>query len=53
MKGIGHTLYYAIDEIKYEGWGMKNVLIKIVEPFTDAEKNSFEMHYDLISAELS
>ncbi len=53
VKGIGHTLYYAIDEIKYEGWGMKNVLIKIVEPFTDAEKNSFEMHYDLISAELS
>lgn len=52
VDGIAHTLYYAVDEIKYNGWGMKNVLVKAVEPYTDNARNPYEMHYSLVSATL-
>ena len=52
VSGLSHTLYYAVDEVKCNGWGMKNILVKIVEPFDDENKQPFEMHYELKSVEL-
>ncbi|MDE7373412.1 MAG: hypothetical protein K2N18_05050 [Clostridia bacterium] len=48
-----HTLYYAVDEVKLNGWGMKNVLVKMVEPFKDGNEQPFETHYELINIELA
>lgn len=53
VAGVSHTLFYAVDEVKYNGWGMKNILVKIIEPYTDADRNPYEMHYTLVSASLS
>lgn len=53
VSGVSHTLYYAKDAVKHNGWGMKNILVKIVEPYTDAQRNPYEMHYTLRSASLS
>lgn len=48
-----HTLYYAVDEVKFNGWGMKNILVKMVEPFKDGNEHPFETHYELVSIDLS
>ncbi len=52
VAGMGHTLYYAVDDIKDAGWGMKNVLVKIVEPFK-LDGAIYAMVYELVSAELA
>ncbi|MDE6302523.1 MAG: hypothetical protein K2M36_02920 [Clostridia bacterium] len=52
VAGMSHTLYYATDNIKSNGWAMKNILVKIVEPFTENNER-FEMQYTLRSASLS
>ena len=51
-KTMTHTLYYAVDEIKIKGWGMKNVLVKMIEPFKDGNDQPFETHYELVTIEL-
>ncbi len=50
--GMGHTLYYAVKDITDAGWGMKNVLVKIVEPFK-LDGAIYTMVYELVSAELA
>ena len=52
VAGMSHTLYYATDNIKSNGWAMKNILVKIIEPFTENNER-FEMQYTLRSASLS
>lgn len=52
VAGMSQTLYYAVDDVKSNGWAMKHVLMKIVEPFT-VDGESYEMQYNLISASIS
>ncbi len=52
VKGMSQTLYYAVDNIKVQGWSMKNVLVRIVEPFTSDGKR-YDMVYSLKTATLS
>lgn len=52
VAGMAQTLYYAQKDLKCNGWGMKNVLVKIIEPFTDNGKG-YEMQYTLNSVSLS
>lgn len=33
VAGVNQTLYYAVNELAYNGWGIKNALLKIEEPF--------------------
>ena len=52
VAGLSQTLYYAVDDVKCDGWGLKHVLVKIIEPFT-FEGERYEMQYKLISASIS
>lgn len=52
VSGLYHTLYYAVDDIKDAGWGMKNVLVKIVEPFK-LDGVVCKMVYELTSLHLA
>ncbi len=51
VSGISQTLYYAKDDIKFNGWGLKNVLVQFEEPFK-IESDIFTMVYELTSATL-
>lgn len=51
VAGVAQTLYYAVNDIKINGWGMKHVLVKIVEPTTQNDK-SCAMIYELKEVEL-
>lgn len=52
VAGMSQTLYYAVDDINYNGWKLKNVLVKIVEPFkVNGEKS--EMQYTLKSISIA
>ncbi len=52
VSGMSQTLYYAADNanITYRDWPIKNVLVKIVEPYkNEATGEKFEMQYSLKS----
>lgn len=46
ITGMSHTLYYAVDDVKINGWALKKVLVRIVEPFI-LDGETYEMVYDL------
>ncbi len=46
ITGMSHTLYYAVDDVKINGWPLKKVLVRIVEPFI-LDGETYEMVYDL------
>lgn len=52
VSGLSQTLYYAKDDIKINGWGLKNVLMQIEEPFK-IDGDVYTMVYELTSASLS
>ncbi len=52
VAGVAHTLYYAKDNVTCNGWAMKNVLVRIEEPFKTADGYGGTMVYDLKSATL-
>lgn len=52
VAGISQTLYYAANDVKLNGWGMKHVLVKIEEPFKH-DGTECAMIYELKTAELA
>lgn len=51
VAGMSQTLYYATNDVTDNGWALKNVLVRIEEPFKTAESAGI-MVYDLKSATL-
>lgn len=47
VAGMSQTLFYAVNDIKFQGWKIKNALVKIIEPYTSAGER-YEMHYNLL-----
>ncbi len=48
VAGMSQTLYYAVGDVSYNGWNLKNVLVKIEEPFkVKGSDDVFEMVYEL------
>lgn len=52
VAGLSQTLYYAKDDVTFEGWGLKHVLVQIEEPFK-LDGDVYTMVYELNSASLS
>lgn len=52
VAGVSQTLYYATKDIAINGWNMKNVLVKIEEPFKQ-DGNEYAMIYSLKEATLA
>lgn len=52
VAGVGQTLYYATNDITDNGWALKNVLVRIEEPFKTADGHGGIMVYDLKTATL-
>lgn len=46
VAGMSQTLYYAVNNVSYHGWNLKNVLVKIEEPFK-IDGEVYEMTYEL------
>ncbi|MCQ2409670.1 MAG: hypothetical protein MJ068_03915 [Clostridia bacterium] len=46
VAGVSQTLYYSVNELAYNGWGIKNPLLKIEEPFKKGD-NQYLMTYTL------
>ncbi len=51
VSGLSQALYYAVDDVADDGWDLKNVLVRIVEPFK-VDGTIYNMIYDLTLAEL-
>ena len=46
VAGMSQTLYYAVNNVSYNGWALKNILVKIEEPFKSGD-DVFVMVYEL------
>ena len=46
VAGMSQTLYYAVSAVSYNGWNLKNILVKIEEPFK-LDGEVYEMTYEL------
>ncbi len=54
VKGVFQQLYYATDNLTYNGWNMKNVLVKFIEHYKDdASGNIYDIEYSLKEASLA
>ncbi len=51
VAGLSQALYYAVEDVADDGWDLKNVLVRIVEPFK-VDGTIYNMVYDLTLAEL-
>lgn len=46
VAGMSQVLYYSVNDVKYNGWGLKHVLVRIEEPFKMGE-DVYNMVYQL------
>lgn len=54
VNGVSQQLYYATDNLTYNGWNMKNVLVKFIEHYKDdASGNIYDIEYSLKEASLA